>query len=174
MTCDDLTPETIPLVDTNLLVAVGGPENLKYRALRRYVEKRDVVLKVPRRVEEELSTMQYGDRIETAVEEGWAERIDSPSPTKADAVDAMDFVRREIAHQTGKDEHEVEKADTVFAGLAVEFWQVRDAPVAVLTDDRIAADAIETAVAKQGYGDAISVFTRDELLGDDDGDLRII
>jgi hypothetical protein len=167
---EDLTPETIPLVDTNLLVAVGGPRNSKYRELRAYVQKRDVVLRVPRRVERELSTMHYGDRVETAVEEGWAERIDSPSPTHADA---MDFVRREIANQTGTDEHEVEKADTVFAGLAVEFLKTRDAPVAVLTDDRVAANAIETAVAKQGHGDAVSVFTRDDLIGGDD-DLRII
>lgn len=170
---DDLTPETIPLVDTNLLVAVGDPGHSKYRELREYVEKRDVVLKVPHRVEEELSTMHYGDRVETAVEEGWAERIEPPSPSHADAVDAMDFVRREIARRTGRNDHEVEKADTVFAGLAVEFLQARDAPVAVLTDDRVAAAAIESAVAKQGYDDAISVFTRDDLLGGDD-DLRII
>lgn len=171
---DEFSPETIALVDTNLFVAVGDPSNQKFQALREYVRSCNATLKVPRRVEQELSTMHLVDRVETAVEEGWAERIDPPSPTHTDAVDAMDFVRREIARQTGKDEHEVEKADTVFAGLAVEILQRRDGTVAVLTDDRVAADAIETAVAKQGYGSSTAVFTRDDLLGDGDDDLRII
>jgi hypothetical protein len=170
---EGLTPETIPLVDTNLLVAVGGPQNSKYRALREYVEKRDVVLKVPRRVEQELSTMHYGDRVETAVEEGWAERVDPPSPTDSAAVDAMDFVRREIADQTGKDEHDVEKADTALAGLAVEYLERENRPVAVLTDDRVAARAIEMGTARSHCDGSVSVFTRDDLIGGDD-DLRII
>jgi hypothetical protein len=171
---EDLTTETTALVDTNLLVAVGGPSNAKYSALREYVEERNVVLKVPRRVEKELSTMHYGDRVETAVREGWAERIDPPSPTDSAAVDAMDFVRREIANQTGKDEHDVEKADTALAGLAVEYLERGDGPVAVLTDDRVAARAIEMGTARSDCTGSVSVFTRDDLIGDDDDDLRIL
>lgn len=118
--------------------------------------------------------MHYAERVERAVEEGWAERIDPPSPTDPEAVDAMDFVRQEIASQTDKDEHEVEKADTALAGLAVEFLNESDRPVAVLTDDRIAARAIETGTARSECDGAVSVFTRDELIGDSDDDLRII
>lgn len=171
---EDLTPETVALVDTNFLVAVGGPTNSKYRALREYVQQRDVVLKVPRRVERELSTMHYADRVERAVEEGWAERIDPPSPTDSEAVNAMDFVRREIARQTGKDEHDVEKADTALAGLAVEYLKRTDEPVAVLTDDRVAARAIETGTARSDCDGSVTVFTREDLLGDGSDDLRIL
>jgi len=170
----DLTSETIALVDTNLLVAVGGPSNSKYRALREYVRQRGVVLKVPRRVERELSTMHYADRVDRAVEEGWAERIDPPSPTDPDAVNAMDYVRREIADRTEKDEHEVEKADTALAGLAVEYLKRTDRPVAVLTDDRVAARGIERGTARSDCEGSVSVFTREDLLGGSDDDLRIL
>ena len=171
---EELTPETTALVDTNLFVAIGGPTNSKYRALREYVRRRDLVLEVPRRVERELSTMHYSNRVETAVEEGWAERIDPPSPTDSNAVDAMDFVRREIANRTDKDEHDVEKADTALAGLAVERLERGDESVAVLTDDRVAARAIEMGVARSGCEGSLTVFTRDDLIGDSDDDLRII
>lgn len=172
--CDELTSETIALVDTNLFVAIGGPTNSKFHALREYVRDRDVVLKVPPRVERELSTMHYGDRVDVAVEEGWAERIDPPSPTDPDAVAAMDFVRREIAKQTDKDEHEVEKADTALAGLAVEYLERNDAPVAILTDDRVAASAIKLGTACSNCDGSVTVFTRSDLIGDGDDDLRIL
>ena len=169
-----LQPETVALVDTNLFVAVGGPDNDKYRALREYVENRDVSLKVPRRVERELTTMHYADRVQRAVDEGWAERIDPPSPTDPDAVSAMDFVRREIARRTGEDEHEVEKADTALAGLAVEYLKRTDDPVAVVTDDRVAARAIEAGTARSECEGSVSVFTREDLIGGGGDDLRII
>lgn len=172
--CEELTPETVVLVDTNLFVAVGGPGNSKFRALREYVEQRNVVLKVPRRVERELSTMHYADRVERAVDEGWAERVDPPSPTDPDAVNAMDFVRREIARRTGTDEHDVEKADTALAGLAVEYLKRTGDPVAVVTDDRVAAQAIEAGTARSDCEGSVRVFTREDLLGGGDDDLRII
>ena len=62
--------------------------------------------------------------------------IDAPEPTDGDAVAASDIARRTIANQTGQVEHEVEKTDTILAGLAIQY--VRDrAPVTVivLTDD---------------------------------------
>lgn len=86
----------------------------------------------------------------------------------------MDFVYREIADKTGKDEHDVEKADTALAGLAVEFLSRENRPVAVLTDDRVAARAIEMGVARSDCDGPVAVFTRDDLIGDSDDDLRIL
>lgn len=166
----------IVLVDTNVFVAVGGPDREKYQALRRVVQRHGVVLQVPERVKTELSTMQIADRVETAVENEWAELVDPPAPTDSDAVSAMDFTRRDIANQSDKDEHEVEKADTVFAGLAIEYLK-RDASgsVVVLTDDRVAATAIQRAIAQQGYDESITVLRLDDVIGDETGDdFRVI
>jgi predicted nucleic acid-binding protein len=173
MESNELGPEDVVLVDTNLFVSVGGVDHPKFRKLREFAERRQLTLQVPRRVKQELSTMHIADRVERAVDEGWAELIDPPSPTDPDAVTAMDFVRREIARQTGKEEHRVEKADTVFAGLAIELLREGNPRVAVLTDDRIAAAAIERAVEEQGHGESILVLRRDDVI-DDDGDFRVI
>jgi hypothetical protein len=170
---EEPSSEDTILADTNLFVGIGDPDNSKYQSLREFVTQRDLVLLVPRRVRNELSTMHVANRVDTAVEEEWATVVDPPSPTQGDAVNAMDFVRREIARQTGKDEHEVEKADTVFAGLAIEYLQRRGNDVVVLTDDRVAAAAITRAIENQGYGNAITILTRAEILDGDD-DVRII
>jgi hypothetical protein len=45
--------------------------------------------------------------------------------------------------------------------------------VVVLTDDRIAAVAIERAVEQQGYDESILVLRRDDVIDDDD-DVRVI
>lgn len=58
--------------------------------------------------------------------------------------------------------------------VAVEFIERGDAPVAVLTDDKTARDAIQTAVAKQGYDDSLRVLSRDDLLDESDDGVRII
>lgn len=161
------------LVDTNVFVAVGEPETAKYRSLREYTQRRGLVLLVPQRVHRELSAMHVANRVETAVENGWAEIVDPPSPTQAEAVTAMDVVRREIARRSDKDEHDVEKADTVLAGLAIEYRHRRCETVFVLTDDRVAGAAIRLAVRQQGYEGSVTVVTRDDILDSDD-DIRLI
>lgn len=174
MGSEQLGPDDVVLVDTNLFVAVGGSEKPKYQKLRAFTKRQQVTLQVPQRVVDELSTMHIADRVNVAVEEGWATIVDPPSPSHGDAVAAMDFVRREIARRSEKDEHEVEKADTVFAGLAIEFLQQGNQWVVVLTDDRIAAEAIERAVGKQGYDESILVLRRTDIMDDDGDDVRVI
>jgi len=169
---DDPGPDDIVLVDTNVFVAVGDPENAKYQSLREYAIRRDLTLSVPRRVKRELSAMHIADRVESAVDDGWADVVAPPSPTDSAAVAAMDSVRREIARRSPKDEHEVEKADTVLAGLAIEYLKCREDQVFVLTDDTVAAKAITGAVKRQGFEDEVTVLTRDDILDGDD--LRII
>lgn len=173
MRSEALGPEDVVLADTNLFVAVGGPKNSKFQSLRTFAQRRNIVLQVPERVEHELSTMHIADRVTTAIEEGWAMPIDPPSPTDPSAVEAMDFVRREIARKTGKNEHQVEKADTVFAGLAIEFLRDGNARVVVLTDDRVAGSAIERAVGQQGYSNSVLVLRRTDVIDDTD-DVRVI
>lgn len=169
---EDLDSSDTILADTNFFVGIGSPTHPKYESVRELAIRRNLVLLVPQRVKTELSAMHIADRVETAVTEGWAELVDPPSPTHADAVAAMDYVRREIARQTGTDEHDVEKADTVFAGLAIEYLQREATQVVVLTDDRVAADAITQAVRQQGYGESVMILTRSEIV--DDSDFRVI
>jgi len=161
----------IVLVDTNVFVAVGDPDHEKYQALKSVVQREGVVLQVPERVLKELETMQTANRVETAVEDGWAELIEPPEPTDGDAIRAMDFTRRAIANQTDRPEHEVEKADTVFAGLAIEYLK-DDAggTVLVLTDDTVAATAIQRAVEQQGYDESITVLRLSDVIDGEMGD----
>ncbi|POG55245.1 hypothetical protein [Haloferax marisrubri] len=173
MESSDLHSDDFVLADTNLFVAVGGPENPKFQKLQKFAARHQLTLQVPQRVVEELSTMHIADRVEMAIEEGWATKINPPSPTDSGAVAAMDYVRREIARKSGKNEHEVEKADTVFAGLAIEFLRSGHSRVVVLTDDKIAAAAIEGAVKQQRYGESILVLRRSDIM-DDGGDVRVI
>lgn len=165
--------ETLVLVDTNVFVAVGGPDNPKYGQLREFTRGHDVVLSVPERVVRELRTMHAADRVERAIEEEWAEIVEPPSPTATDAVAAMDAVRREIVNRTQKDEHEVEKADTVLAGIAIEYLNRRSGTVVILTDDRVAAGAIERVIEQRGHGNAVTVLGRKDVLDSDD-EFRVI
>lgn len=161
----------IVLVDTNVFVAVGSPDHDKYQALQSVVQREGIVLQVPERVKAELRTMQMSDRVETAVEDGWAELVSPPEPADSDAITAMDFTRRDIANQTDKHEHEVEKADTVFAGLAIESLKVdAGGSVVVLTDDKVAASAIERAVEQQAYGESVTVLRLSDVIDDEIGD----
>jgi hypothetical protein len=163
------------LVDANVFFAIGRPPNSKYVRFRREIQSAGVVLKLPRRVVGELGGPET-ERIRTAVSEGWAEIIDPPAPTDAAAMRASDIARWTIADETGQPEHEVEKTDTILAGLAIQY--VRDSAttdVTVLTDDKPAAKAITNAISAQGYTDAITVYGVSDIIGDESDDsMRLI
>jgi len=163
------------LVDANVFFAIGRPSNPRYQRFRRAVQQAGVVLKLPRRVIGELGGPET-DRVRMALDEGWAEIIDAPSPTDGDAVAASDIARRTIANETGQAEHEVEKTDAILAGPAIQYVRDRSPTgVVVLTDDKPARKGIENAVRAQGYTDAIAVYGLADILGDDPGDsLRLI
>ena len=90
----------------------------QYQWFRRAVQHADVVCKLPRRVIGELGGAKT-DRVRTALDEGWAEIIDAPSPMDGDAVAANDIARRTIANEADRAEHEAEKTDAMLAGLAI-------------------------------------------------------
>ncbi|RAW46448.1 hypothetical protein DQW50_03500 [Halorubrum sp. 48-1-W] len=162
------------LVDTNLFVAIGSPENAKFRRFRETVTRSGVVLSVPERVRDELSIHPTERRLTLALDEGWAEVVSPPSLTAAEAVSAADRARRVIAERTGRDEHDVEKADTIFAGLAVQYLTLGDDRVTVLTDDGPATEAIEAAVRSVEARGTVRVLTLEDVIGADDGDLTLI
>jgi len=170
-----LSSEQDVLVDANVFFAIGHPSNPKYARFRSVVRNAGVVCKLPQRVIGELGGLKT-DRVQAALDEGWAEIIDAPSPTDGDAVAASDIAARTIANETGKPEHEVEKTDAILAGLAIQYVRDRStAGVVVLTDDKPARKGIENAVTAQGYTDVISVYGLADVLGDNSGDsMRLI
>ncbi|ELY63563.1 hypothetical protein [Natrinema versiforme] len=158
------------LVDANIFYAIGHPTNPQYRRFRSAVQNAGVVCNLPRRVIGELGGPET-DRVRTALDEGWAEIIDAPSPTDGDAVAASDIAKRTIANETGQAEHEVEKTDAILAGLAIQYVRDRSpGGIIVLTDDKPARKGIENAVRAQGYTDTITVYGLTDIIGDDSGD----
>lgn len=170
-----LSGEKEVIVDANIFIAIGDPSNTKFAQFRSVVQTADVVLKLPRRVIGEIGGRDTY-RVQTALEEGWAEIIDAPDPTDGDAVAASDIARRTIANATGKPEHEVEKTDTILAGLAIQYVRDRSTPgVIILTDDKPAKEGIENAVTAQGYTGTIQVYGLADIIGDEPGDsMRLI
>jgi len=170
-----LSEATDVLVDANVFIAIGRPSNPRYDQFRQAVRAADVVLKVPRRVIEELGGATT-DRVQTALDEGWAKIIDAPEPTDGDAVTASDIAGRTIANETDQPEHAVEKTDAILAGLTIQYVRERSAAsVIVLTDHKPARKGIKNAVTAQGYTDTITVYGLADIIGEDSGDpIRLI
>lgn len=171
---EELNSHGHTLADTNLFVAIGDPGRPKFERLKRHVVRRDVVIDVPKRVQRELSVYPNEIRLQHALDEGWATVVNPPEPTSGPAIAAMDHVRRHIAHETGADEHDVEKADTVFAGLAVEYLCRGTEQVTVLTDDGPAKRAIQSAVDHQDVPGSVRILGLVDVIGDDGSGVRII
>lgn len=68
----------------------------------------------------------------------------------------------------------MEKADTIFAGLAVQYLTLGDDRVTILTDDGPATRAIKTAVKSSTVDGEIRILTLADVIGSKDGDIRLI
>jgi len=96
------------IVDANIFIAIGELSNTQFVRFRSAVQNAGVVLKLPQRVIGEVGGRDTV-RVQTALDEGWAEIIDALDPTDGDTVAASDIARRTIANTTDKPEHEVER-----------------------------------------------------------------
>lgn len=162
------------LVDTNVFFSIGGPSNPKYRRFRNAVRTAEATCLLPQRVVDELGGPET-DRIETALSTGWVEIATTLDRTDGDVVAATDAARRTISSETGRPGHEIEKADTVLAGLAVQYATRRSASVVVVTDDIAARAGVEHAVAAGGYDDTVDVCGAEAVIGDDgDEPIRLL
>lgn len=171
---EELSPDERTLVDTNFFVAIGDPENWKYQQFRDVIERNGVILSVPQRVQKELAIHPNERRLSTALEEGWAEIVSAPPVTASEAIEATDQARRTIAEITGQDEHDVEKTDTIFAGLAVQYLDSADDRVTLLTDDGPATKAVKTAVGTVDVYGEVRVLTLEEVIGSKDDDITLV
>lgn len=133
-----LSSSHINLLDSNALISAGRPSNTKYRQFRRETLVTGVTLFIPKRVETEVRIGEIDASLDTAVDEGWIEIVESPSLTHGDAMNASDIAQRTIASMSpAKEENDIEKADVILAGLEVEYLKREDMgnDVTVITAD---------------------------------------
>lgn len=160
----------IAIIDSSVLFAMGGPSNPKYQAFDRFVTRRDVEVRIPDHVAEELgeSPEAYAyqrDRLQSAHDAGWLRRgdVDFSNP---DVADVIDRTRTRMARLSADDvtEDQIEKTDTILAGLAYQYATTRSEGVIVLVSDVLAERAIGDVL--HAVGANVSVVEGRELLRD--------
>jgi len=152
----ELPRGSIAIVDTSVLYAMGAPSNDKYQAFEEYVTRRDVAVRMPDHVAEELGESPEAyryqrDRLRSAQDAGWLEQaeVDFIDPGVSDAIDRT---RERIYSLSADDvtEDEVETTDAVLAGLAYQYATEQSQQVAILVSDRLAEQAISDVLSAMG------------------------
>ncbi len=169
MTPSEIPSDSIAIIDSSVLFAMGGPSNNKYQALERFVRRRNISVKIPDQVAEELgeSPAQYEyqrDRLRAAQDAGWLDRgqIDFTNP---DVSTIVDKTRTRMAKLAADDvsEDDIERTDTVLAGLAYQH-AIENQEVSVLVSDRLAQRAMTDVLASTTVSKYIVVVEGRELL----------
>lgn len=169
MTADNIPADSTVIIDSSVLFAMGGPSNEKYQAFERFVRRRSLTVRIPDYVAEELgeSPEQYAyqrDRLRAAQDAGWLERgsIDFSLP---DVSTIVDKTRTRMATLSAADvsEDDIEKTDTVLAGLAYQYAS-QTQNVVILVSDRLAQRAITDVLGSTTLSERIQVIEGRELL----------
>lgn len=148
------------IADTGLFVAMGGSENPRFRAVRRFARRNGIAFVLPKRVYDELAVDDPDaptPPVETAIDQGWttvAESLDYSHPVVSKA---MDGVQRYIANADDRPADGVERADAALAAHAAQALVTGGATEAyVYTTDVAAGNGVETVLASDGYADSIT------------------
>ncbi len=169
MTPHEIPSDSIAIIDSSVLFAMGGPSNDKYQALERFVRRQNISVKIPDQVAKELgeSPAQYEyqrDRLRAAQDAGWLDRgeIDFTIPNVSKIVDKT---RTRMAKLAASDvsEDDIEKTDTILAGVAYQY-AIEKHDVSVLVSDRLAQRAITDVLAATAVSEYIVVVEGRELL----------
>ncbi len=168
---EEIPSDSIAIIDSSVLFAMGGPSNDKYQALERFVRRQNISVKIPDHVAEELgeSPTQYEyqrDRLRAAQDAGWLDRgqIDF---TISNVSTIVDKTRTRMAKLSASDvsEDDIEKTDTILAGLAYQYAR-ENQDVSVLVSDRLAQQAIADVLSSTTVSEYILVVEGRELLKD--------
>ena len=160
----EIPPKSTAIIDSSVLFAMGGPDNEKYSAFEEFVTGRGLTVKVPEQVAEELGEgpeayAYQRERLQTAQNAGWLEsgRIDFSKPRVSEVVDKT---RERMATLSADDvtEDEIERTDTVLAGLAYQYATGGASHVTIFVSDRIAEQAIEDVLAAVDNSDTTAVI----------------
>ncbi|RJT07414.1 hypothetical protein [Halococcus sp. IIIV-5B] len=152
------------IADTGFLVALGAPDNQRYRRVRTFAQRNGIVFAVPQRVYEELTTTDISESteieaipVDAAIDDGWvrvAEPLDYTNPAVSKT---MDGIQRYIANADGRPADEIERADPALGALAIQALSSGDVSHAyIYTTDIAAGEGAETVLASEGYGDAVT------------------
>lgn len=170
MTAESIPSDSVVIIDSSVLFAMGGPSNEKYQAFERHIQRQNLTAYVPQQVAEELGEspdayVYQRDRLKAAQDAGWLHpsEIDFTLATVSDVVDKT---RRRMLALSADDvtEDDIEKTDTILAGLAYQYVVRKETHVAVLVSDTIAERAIEDALSAVGVGDRTTVVEGRTLL----------
>lgn len=161
MSGDELASESAVVIDTSVVIAIGRPDNEKYRALEQYITRNDITVRVPDYVASELGESpepyQYQhESLRAAQDAGWVRPIsvDFDDPTVSGVIDRT---RQRMASLSADDvtEDEIEKTDTVLAGVAYQLAESEQS-VGVLVSDALAEQAIGDILSAEGVDTTIS------------------
>lgn len=167
--------ETIPqgstaVIDSSVLFAMGGPDNEKCQAFHRFVIQRELSVYIPSQVAEELGEAPdaytfHRERLRAAQESGWLERgdVDYKSPSVSRAIDRT---RKRMLNLSAEDvsEDEIEKADTILAGLAYQHASDSATQVTVIVSDSIAEQAIQDVLSAMDVAEHVLVLEGRQLI----------
>jgi len=164
----ELPAGSVIVIDTSVLIALGNPDNEKFRCLERYVTDNNITVRVPGYVAEELDdapkAYQYQrERLRAARDGGWLTSI-SVNFENPKVSEIVDRTRERMVALSADDvsADEIEKTDTVLAGIAYQLAQKRTT-VVVLISDTLAAEAIRDALAASGH-DNVAVIDGREFI----------
>lgn len=144
----EIPAKSTAIIDSSVLFAMGGPDNEKYIAFEEFVTSRGLRVKVPEQVAEELGEgpeayAYQRERLQAAQNAGWLQssRIDFSKPRVSEVVDKT---RKRMAALSADDvtEDEIERTDTVLAGLAYQYATGGASHVTIFVSDTIAEQAI--------------------------------
>lgn len=167
---DEIPRGCTGVIDSSVLFAMGGPDNEKYQAFQRFVTQRELTVYIPSQIAEELGEAPdaytfHRDRLRAAQESGWLERgnVDYENP---DVSRAIDRTHKRMLNLSAEDvsEDEIEKADTVLAGLAYQYVSNTDTHVIVFVSDSIAEQAIQDVLSGMNVDDHVLVLEGREFI----------
>lgn len=159
----ELPRDSLAILDSSVLIAMGGPSTDKYQAFEQHVTRRNISVRIPDHVAEELGESPEAytyqrDRLRAAQNAGWLERaeVDFSNPRVSEVIDRT---RTRMVNLSADDvsEDEIEKTDTVLAGLAYQYATEDASHVTVLVSDTIAEQAIEDVLAAMEVGEKTTV-----------------
>jgi hypothetical protein len=159
----DIPSDSTAIIDTSILIALGGPTNEKYQSFEQFVARRGITVKVPGRVAEELGEspdayVYQRDRLQSAQDAGWLEsgQIDFSKPRVPEVVDKT---RKRMLNLSADDvtEDEIEKTDTILAGITYQYATSGATHVTVFVSDTIAERAIDDVLSAMGVENEITV-----------------
>lgn len=159
----EIPRDSTAIIDSSVLISMGGPANEQYQAFEQFVTDRNLTVYIPGHVAEEMgeSPDAYAyqrDRLRSAQNAGWLKPggIDFSTPGVSEVVDKT---RKRMLNLSAEDvtEDEIEKTDTILAGLAYQYATGDATYVTVFVSDTKAEQAIEDVLSAADVGDITSV-----------------